>query len=221
MNEKIKVILVGESHVGKTSIITQYIQNNFSDEYIATFAQDKSIKEEVLKDGTQIKLEIWDTIGQEGYNLANKIFMKNSKIALLIYDITDRKSFDNLNKFYDLICEVNGRNNVVIGVVGNKNDLYEKRVVEEEEAKKYAKDIDSTYFETSAKDHESIENLFKEISYDFNCIRNKNIENNIKNIGDDEQLENSFKIKKNKVEKQKKNVVRKKNININFRSLNI
>ena len=204
MNEKIKVILVGESHVGKTSIITQYIQNNFSDEYIATFAQDKSIKEEVLKDGTQIKLEIWDTIGQEGYNLANKIFMKNSKIALLIYDITDRKSFDNLNKFYDLICEVNGRNNVVIGVVGNKNDLYEKRVVEEEEAKKYAKDIDSTYFETSAKDHESIENLFKEISYDFNCIRNKNIENNIKNIGDDEQLENSFKIKKNKIEKKKK-----------------
>ena len=221
MNEKIKVILVGESHVGKTSIITQYIQNNFNEEYIATFAQDKSIKEEVLKDGTQIKLEIWDTIGQEGYNLANKIFMKNSKIALLIYDITDRKSFDNLNKFYDLICEVNGRNNVVIGVVGNKNDLYEKRVVEEEEAKKYAKDIDSTYFETSAKDHESIENLFKEISYDFNCIRKKNIENNIKYIGDDEQLENSFKIKKNEVEKQKKNVVRKKNININFRSLNI
>ena len=212
MNEKIKVILVGESHVGKTSIITQYIQNNFSDEYIATFAQDKSIKEEVLKDGTQIKLEIWDTIGQEGYNLANKIFMKNSKIALLIYDITDRKSFDNLNKFYDLICEVNGRNNVVIGVVGNKNDLYEKRVVEEEEAKKYAKDIDSTYFETSAKDHESIENLFKEISYDFNCIRNKNIENNIKNIGDDEQLENSFKIKKNEVEKQKKKMLLERKI---------
>ena len=174
MNEKIKVILVGESHVGKTSIITQYIQNNFSDEYIATFAQDKSIKEEVLKDGTQIKLEIWDTIGQEGYNLANKIFMKNSKIALLIYDITDRKSFDNLNKFYDLICEVNGRNNVVIGVVGNKNDLYEKRVVEEEEAKKYAKDIDSTYFETSAKDHESIENLFKEILM-FLIVKEKKI----------------------------------------------
>ena len=84
MNEKIKVILVGESHVGKTSIITQYIQNNFSDEYIATFAQDKSIKEEVLKDGTQIKLEIWDTIGQKEYNSANKIFMKNSKIAFMI-----------------------------------------------------------------------------------------------------------------------------------------
>ena len=204
MNEKIKVILVGESHVGKTSIITQYIQNNFNEEYIATFAQDKSIKEEVLKDGTQIKLEIWDTIGQKEYNSANKIFMKNSKIALLIYDITDRKSFDNLNKFYDLVCEVNGKNNVVIGVVGNKNDLYEKRVVEEEEAKKYAKDIDSTYFETSAKDHETIENLFKEISYVFNCQRKKNIENNIKFIGDDEQLENSFKIKKNKVEKEKK-----------------
>ncbi len=204
MNEKIKVILVGESHVGKTSIITQYIQNNFNEEYIATFAQDKSIKEEVLKDGTQIKLEIWDTIGQNEYNLANKIFMKNSKIALLIYDITDRKSFDNLNKFYDLVCEVNGKNNIVIGVVGNKNDLYEKRVVEEEEAKKYAKDIDSTYFETSAKDHETIENLFKEISYMFNCRRKKNIENNIKFIGDDEQLENSFKIKKNEVEKEKK-----------------
>ena len=221
MNEKIKVILVGESHVGKTSIITQYIQNNFNEEYIATFAQDKSIKEEVLKDGTQIKLEIWDTIGQKEYNSANKIFMKNSKIALLIYDITDRKSFDNLNKFYDLVCEVNGKNNVVIGVVGNKNDLYEKRVVEEEEAKKYAKDIDSTYFETSAKDHETIENLFKEISYVFNCQRKKKqkIILNLLVMMNNQRI--ALKLKRIKQKKKKKNVVKKKNININFRSLNI
>ncbi len=85
----IKLIVVGETHVGKTSIISQYINNTFSEEYMMTMNSDKSIKEIELFNKTKINIEIWDTIGQTGYRAVNKIFMKNTKIALLVYDITE------------------------------------------------------------------------------------------------------------------------------------
>ena len=170
----IKLILVGEAQVGKTAIINQYIQNTFEEEYIATIGQEKQTKEITLKNGTKFKLEIWDTIGQDTYSAANKIFMRNAKIALLVYDITNEQSFKNLNKFYKQVCDINGKDKVIIGVVGNKNDLYEERVVEEEEGQKYAEEIKASFFETSAKDHETIESLFEGICEQLNNKDNKN-----------------------------------------------
>ncbi len=169
----IKLILIGDKQVGKTAIINQYVNNSFTEEYMATFAQDKSIKEIILNNETKLKLEIWDTIGQEHLRAANKIFMKGAKIALLVYDITNEKSFKNLNEFYKQVCEINGKD-IIIGVVGNKNDLYEERVVEEEEGKKYAEEIKASFFETSAKDHETIESLFLGICEQFIKKDNKN-----------------------------------------------
>ncbi len=170
----IKLILVGEAQVGKTAIINQYVQNIFEEEYIATIGQEKQTKEISLKNGTKFKLEIWDTIGQDTYSAANKIFMRNAKIALLVYDITNKESFDRLNKFYQQVCDINGKDKVIIGVVGNKNDLYEERAVEEEEGKKYAEEIKASFFETSAKDHETIESLFEGICEQLNNKDNKN-----------------------------------------------
>ncbi len=94
--QSIKLIVVGEKHVGKTSIIIQYIDNKFSQEYVMTTNADKSIKEVELENKTKIKIEIQDTIGQEIYRTVNKIFMKNTKIALLVYDIIEQKTFDSL-----------------------------------------------------------------------------------------------------------------------------
>ena len=91
--EKIKLILVGDSTVGKTSIINQYIKNTFSSEFTVTMAQDKSLKSIKLNNGKELMLEIWDTVGQEKLRSTNKIFMKNSKIALIVYIITDQQSF--------------------------------------------------------------------------------------------------------------------------------
>jgi small GTP-binding protein len=222
----IKLILIGSEQVGKTAIINQYVNNSFSEEYIATFAQDKSIKEIILKNETKLKLEIWDTIGQENLRAANKIFMKGAKIALLVYDITNKESFTNLNEFYKQVCDINGKDKIIIGVVGNKNDLYEERVIEEEEGQKYAKDIGASFFETSAKDHETIENLFLDICEQFikkvnennndgkDNSNNKNEGNNeedkqkkthdaIKKFGD-APLDGSFTIKKNKKNPKKK-----------------
>ena len=170
----IKLILVGEAQVGKTAIINQYIQNTFEEEYIATIGQEKQTKEITLKNGTKFKLEIWDTIGQDSYSAANKIFMRNAKIALLVYDITKEESFKNLNKFYTQVCDINGKDKIIFGVVGNKSDLYEERTVEEEDGQKYATDIGASFFETSAKDHDTIENLFEGICEKLNNKDNKN-----------------------------------------------
>ena len=99
--------------------------------------------------------------------------MRNAKIALLVYDITNEQSFKNLNEFYKQVCEINGKD-IIIGVVGNKNDLYEERTVEEEEGQKYAEEIKASFFETSAKDHETIESLFEGICEQLNNKDNKN-----------------------------------------------
>ena len=180
----IKLIVVGEKHVGKTSIIIQYIENTFSNEYVMSTSADKSIKEIELENGTKIRIEIWDTAGQEIYRAANKIFMKNTKIALLVYDITDQKSFDALNEFYEQINEINGKENVFFAVVGNKSDLYEEQYVAKEKGEEYAKSIKALFYEVSATDHESIENLFKDvvIKYAKNITKNNDDKKNeIKN----------------------------------------
>ena len=159
----IKLIVVGETNVGKTSIISQYINNTFSEEYSMTMNSDKLMKDIELSNGSKINIEIWDTIGQSNYRIINNIFMKNTKIALLVYDITDHNSFDILNEFYKQVIEVNEKENIFFAVTGNKSDKYEEQVVSKEEGEEYAKSINALFFETSATDHECIENLFKTV----------------------------------------------------------
>ena len=156
--EKIKIILTGESRVGKTCIINQYINKQFDTAFISTIGTDKSLKEITVKDKI-LKLEIWDTAGQERYRSINKIFMKDTQIAILVYDITDKKSFEKLNYWYDTIKD-NNKEKVLYCVVGNKNDRYEERNVEEEKGKKFANDKNMLFFESSAMDYESIEKIF-------------------------------------------------------------
>ena len=94
----------------------------------------------------------------------NKIFIKNSKIVLLIYDITNKRGFDELDYFYNQVDEIVGKDNVIFGVIANKTDLNKEQIITSEEGKEYANKINALYFETSAKDYKSIENAFKEIA---------------------------------------------------------
>ncbi len=160
---KLKTILVGDSQVGKTSIINQYIRQSFDEEYLPTIAGDKSMKDLIIEN-QPLTLEIWDTAGQEIYRNVNKIFMKNAKIALLVYDITSKESFDSLGSWYNQICDNNDKENIIIGVVGNKSDLYEERVISEEDGEKYAKTIKGIWGETSAMDFESVNSFFEKIA---------------------------------------------------------
>ena len=132
-NEKIKIILVGETQVGKTSIIKQYCEKMFSEEYLSTMGSDKFTKQIELENKTKVNLEIWDTVGQERYSSANKIFFKKTQIAILVYDITERRTFEKLQKWHNQIKEINNTEDIIIGVVGNKSDLYEDvKVIKEE-----------------------------------------------------------------------------------------
>ena len=164
---KIKSILVGDSQVGKTSIITQLVRKTFDEEYIQTIAGDKSTKDIELSNGKTLILEIWDTAGQDMYRNVNKIFMKNAKIVILVYDMTSEESFKGLNDWYKQVIEVNDKNEIQFGVVANKSDLYEDQKVNKDEAENYAKSINAVYGETSALDYDSVYDYFKNISESY------------------------------------------------------
>ena len=133
-NHKFKVILVGESGVGKTCIIKQYIDNNFDSEEIPTIAGQEVFKE--IKIGKEtVKLTIWDTCGQEQFRSINSIFMKKSNIVIFVYDITNQKSFDELKDYWSKeVMNYLGKD-VVFAVAGNKSDLYEDQVINDESSR--------------------------------------------------------------------------------------
>ena len=160
--KKLKFILVGESKVGKTSLINQYVNNEFDGDYLMTIGNDKMTKDIKINE-EQLKLEIWDSIGHESLRSANKIFMKNTDIALIVYDITNRQSFLNLNEFYEELININKRDKMIIGIAANKSDLYENAKVNKEEGEEYAKKINALYFESTATDHENVVNIFEEL----------------------------------------------------------
>ena len=185
---KVKLIFVGEGGVGKTCLISQYMENKFNEEHAMSVGRDKSLKE-IEINGKTINLEIWDTPGQEKFNSASKMFMKNTKIALIVYSIIDKNSFKKLDKWIDMVNETNKNENVTIGIVANKSDLFEKQEVSKEEGEQYAKDKNLLFFETSAKDYASINNVFIEICKAY-LEKNANSSSSQQNNKDDKQNNN-------------------------------
>ena len=184
--EEAKLIVVGETNVGKTSLIKQYIDNIFSEEKIATVGYDTITKEIAIED-RKIKLNIWDTCGQEQYRTINQMFVKNSKIALLVYDITQKDTFNELkNYWYTYITNSLGKN-IIIGIAGNKCDLYEDEQVKTEEGKEYAESIGAIFKETTAKNNEAISQLIELLTKKYiETIGNvKNINSNYVNKNKD------------------------------------
>ncbi len=203
--DKVKIILVGESSVGKTSIITQYLYKKFSpDEIKSTTSCDKWEKEIKLENDKIIKCEIWDTAGQEKFRAVNKIFMKNTKIAILVYDTTNKETFVQLKYWYNTTNEINTNFDVIFGIVANKSDLFELRQVTINEGKDFAKNYcnNSLFFETSALDYDSINSVF----YDLCECYDKREEEKKKILEKGENKEEILKIKENEeYEENRKN----------------
>jgi small GTP-binding protein len=198
--KKVKVIIVGNSHVGKTCLISQYLDSSFQLEYQTTTAPDKSIKK-VNISNTEISLEIWDTAGQDNYAIANKIFMKKADIALIVYDITDKASFEGLQNWYNRVVEINDKKKVVFGIAGNKSDLFEKQVVSTEDGQNFSKKINALFFETSAKDHGSVEKAFNGLAQEYYhqyLERQKMEKEEEKKMGEEEKKEDNVVLDENK-----------------------
>ena len=148
--EHIKIILIGEMSTGKTSLINAYFGVNFNNGVSTTLTPSVSQKD-VKIEGTTYTIDMWDTAGQERYRAMAKIFIKDSQIVIFVYDITDNKSFENLDFWVNSVEEVLGKG-PLRALVGNKMDLFDKQEVTKERGENYAKEIGATFYESSAKD---------------------------------------------------------------------
>ena len=155
-----KVVIVGESGVGKTCIIERFCENTFTQATVSTIGAANATAKVTVGETTH-DLDIWDTAGQELYRSLNKIFYKNAKIAILVYDITKKTSFEEMkNYWFEQIKKVNG-DDAVIGIAGNKCDLYDKEEVSEDEAKEFANQNDCVFQLTSAFSGSGVKELFQ------------------------------------------------------------
>ena len=158
-DENIKVTLIGASGVGKTCIIRRYYDNEYVENPASTCGGSYSAKQ--LKINNKIiQIDLWDTAGQERFRSLGKHFYKDAYIVILVYDITNRKSFDELKDVWYPSLKEFGEKYSVLGVVGNKCDLYENEEVKEAEAREYSQQIGATYMLVSAKSGDNINLLF-------------------------------------------------------------
>ena len=163
-NDILKVVLIGESGTGKTSIIQRFSYNLFDANCASSISSQYISKIIELKDINQtLKFDIWDTAGQEKYRSMAKLFFKDAKIILFVYDITSLNSFNELKNYWISQVQQNCEPNALLGVVANKNDLYNIQQVPKEEGLKLADEIGAIFQMTSAKSGLGIHNLFENI----------------------------------------------------------
>uniref|UniRef100_A0A6A7G8J4 Ras-related protein rab-7a n=1 Tax=Hirondellea gigas TaxID=1518452 RepID=A0A6A7G8J4_9CRUS len=163
----LKVIILGDSNVGKTSLMNQYVNKKFSQQYKATIGADFLTKE-VMIDDKLVTMQIWDTAGQERFQSLGVAFYRGADSCVLVYDLTDAKSFNSLEAWMEeFLVQAGPRNadSFPFVVLGNKSDLQQRRQVSEAKAKKWCKEKNNVpYFETSAKESVNVDQAFQVIA---------------------------------------------------------
>jgi small GTP-binding protein len=157
---RFKIILIGDVAVGKTTILTQFLEKRFSSQYNCTINVDIRIETVCLDDETIVDLQIWDTCGQESFKHLTKQYYHNSTGCFLVYDVTNKKSFEDLSMWIYDVKEY-GPKDIVLFLVGNKSDLEHERVVSFEDADALAKYYKIDYIETSAKNGMNVNFMFE------------------------------------------------------------
>ena len=158
-----KVLLLGDSTVGKTCVLLKYTDKIFQETHMMTIGLDYRLKVMQLQSGKEVKLQIWDTAGQDRFRSITKNYYKGSHGIILIYDVTSLKTFENVKSWVSQIHEEIS-DKVVIYLVANKIDMDDLRKVTKEEGKKLAEELDVPFVETSAKTGENIDYIFSDIS---------------------------------------------------------
>ena len=156
---KFKIILLGDSGVGKTNLISRYISNSFDENTRATIGVEFFCKNFRINKKRTIKVEIWDTAGQERYKAITSVYYKGAKGAFIVYDITSRKTFENIDKWIGEIKE-RTTDDVKLIIIGNKTDLNNEREVKSEEALIKYQDMDIPLIETSALEDTNVNEAF-------------------------------------------------------------
>jgi small GTP-binding protein len=153
-----KLILIGNSGVGKSSILQRYMNKTFEESYKCTIGVDFLMKSLEVK-GKTVKLQLWDTAGQEKYKSMVSSYYRGANVALVVFDITSRSSFESLPLWIENYYK-NGPEQKNIILIGNKKDMADQRQVTQEEAEEFSETNNMIYFETSAKEGDNVEYVF-------------------------------------------------------------
>ena len=167
MSEKyiVRVLTLGYTDVGKTSILLRFTKNQFHDKYVSTIGIDFKSKPLKINNNTTVKVLVWDTAGQEKYKGIVRSFYNKANGILLTFDITNKDSFERIDFWVQELKKNIGIDDLYIVLVGNKKDRTEERQVSFEEAEKYCLDNNfGGYFEVSAKTNEGINELFVDVA---------------------------------------------------------
>ena len=153
-----KVVLVGDSFVGKTNIMSKYIKNEFHEDSKATVGVEFGSKQFTVE-GHSIKAQIWDTAGQERYKAITSAYYKGAKGAFIVYDITRKQSFDSVEKWVNDVTAVADKKITII-LIGNKCDLEDQRQITKEQGEEKANKLEIAFLETSAYSGENLDKAF-------------------------------------------------------------
>lgn len=156
-----KLLIIGNSSVGKTSFLFRYADNSFTSAFVSTVGIDFKVKT-VFRQDKRVKLQIWDTAGQERYRTITTAYYRGAMGFILMYDVTNEESFNAVQDWSTQIKTYSWDNAQVV-LVGNKCDLEDERVVSTERGKQLAQNMGLTYFETSAKDNVNVKAVFERL----------------------------------------------------------
>jgi len=210
LDDKIKVVLIGESGTGKTSIIQRFAYKLFDPNCISSISsQFINQKIEIEEINKTLQFEIWDTAGQEKYRSMAKLFYKDAKIILFVYDITSKSSFEGLKSYWISQIKQECDPELLLVLVANKYDLYETQQVTKEEGIKLANEIGAIFQYTSAKSGEGINSMFKNIG-------RKYLDPKFDYQEADKIAQENFRKKKEENEKKKKERSKKRGVKINI-----
>ena len=162
---EIKICLLGDVSVGKTSIASRFCKNSFNENYINTIGGAYQQQNIVLNNGTKIKLHIWDTSGQDRFRSMTNLYYRDAQVAILTYDVTNESSLESLNYWLNELNDKVEIDNMVLCLAGNKNDVdpSEKRIPTSK-GKAFAEEHNMIFFETSAKTGSGVKELFQTIA---------------------------------------------------------
>ena len=184
-DEKCQILIIGDSTVGKTSILSRFVNGTFNANYLATVGLDNFTKDETIDD-KNVHIKIWDTAGQERFKALTKGFFRNAEGIMIVYDVTNQETFDSLKNWIQSIKDNMGNDfmeRVPIVIIGNKIDS-DEREVKTEDAESFCKQQNYPYFETSAKTGENIDStvrfLVKKVIESNSDNKNGGGNNNIK-----------------------------------------
>ena len=157
-NYLFKYIIIGDAAVGKSNLLLRYAHGQFKQEYQLTIGVEFGAKNIQLNDKIY-RIQIWDTAGQENFRSITRAYYKNSVCALVVYDISNKESFNNISSWVE-DCKNQSPKTIFMVLVGNKSDLEDKRQVTKEEGQELAEKFGMLFFETSAKTGENVDDIF-------------------------------------------------------------